>query len=36
MVSEVSRALKVKRVKMVFQDSKATWVSKVTEGKLVK
>lgn len=26
MVSEVSRDLKVKRVKMVFQDSKVTWV----------
>lgn len=36
MVSEVSRALKVKRVKMDSQDSKVTWVSKVTEEKLVK
>lgn len=36
MVSEVSRALKVKRVKMVFQDSKVTWVLKVTEEKWVK
>lgn len=36
MVSEVSRDLKVKRVKMAFQDSKVTWVLKVTEARWVK
>lgn len=36
MVSEVSRALKAKRVKMAFQDSKVTWVLKVTEARWVK
>jgi len=36
MVSEVSRDLKVKRVKMVFQVSKVTWVLKEIEEKLVK
>lgn len=36
MASEASRALKVKRVKMVFQDSKVIWVLKVIGEKLVK